>query len=240
MYEQLITVLVPTSPIPSHPSTEIISKCLDGIRANLPKSQIIVMADGIREQVLYRAKQYRGFLENLPGQLDSNTRLITFEDHMHQAEMTFRTLKEVKTPLVLFVEHDAVLRHEPPIEWLDICDLLMSGRADMVRFYLWEQIWHEHEYLMAGELRHNGVRFVKTRQYSQWPLICTKEYHQRILDPLETRKTMIEPAVYGQVYYGGWEKNKIVIYAPPNMLTFRHLNGRCIDEATGKRDPADW
>ena len=43
----LVTVLIPVSPIPSHPSTEVLDVTIDSIRTRLPDAEIIIMFDGV-------------------------------------------------------------------------------------------------------------------------------------------------------------------------------------------------
>jgi hypothetical protein len=155
--------------------------------------------------------------------------------------MTRTVLETVKTPLIMFVEHDAMLRKDPPINWQASADLILSGQANVVRLYNWPEIWHEHAYLMHGAIEFEGVHFTRTTQYSQWPLLSSTEYHRKILDKyhLSLRRVMIETMVYGHVACQPWEKNKIVIYGPDGSKTFTHRDGRT-DEKTGVRDPGEW
>ena len=45
-----VAVLIPTSPIPSHPSTEMIETTIASVKEQLPDAPIIVMIDGIRPE----------------------------------------------------------------------------------------------------------------------------------------------------------------------------------------------
>lgn len=249
--DELVTVLVPTSPIPRHPDTSLVEECLTAIRFYFPTARVIVMADGIRPAVTHRAAQYQEYLRSLSAKLIQfgNIELLKFDEFQHQARMTRRALQDVKTPLVLFVEHDAVLRTEPRINFGAIASVLYNDYGyNMVRLYQWEQVpWHEHEYLMRGEEflptlvdPAAEVRWIKTVQYSQWPLMARTDYHRKVLDMIDPhRYTMIEPAVYIKIANEPWEQNKIVIYAPENAHTFFHKDGRA-DQVTGRKDPADW
>jgi hypothetical protein len=239
-----VTVLIPTSPIPRHPKTDLIESCVDSVRRYFPTARVIVMVDGVRPQVAHRREQYAGYKEALAklaneGKL-GRTELCVFSDPSQQAVMTRNVLHHhVTTPLILFVEHDAILRKEPAINFPAIFDLLLNSGVNVVRFYNWVDIYHEHEYLMRGELPYDGARFVKTVQYSQWPLVSRTDYHRELLKRIPVdQKTMIEPAVYYDVARKEWEDNKIVIYLDGERA-FTHVDGRA-DETTGVRDPAEW
>jgi hypothetical protein len=241
-FDQLLTVLVPTSPIPRHPSTDLIEECLGAIRQYFPTERVIVMCDGVRPQIEHRRNQYEEYLRKLPLVINGNTEMMMYDSFQHQARMTWHTLDHVNTPLVLFVEHDAILRREPRIEWDAIFNLILADEANMVRFYNWGKVpWHEHEYLMRGDLNYGGVHFVKTVQFSGWPLVSSTEYFKQLLDRVLTpgRYAMIETLAYGPVAQDPWEKNKIVIYAPEHAHTFTHRDGRT-DPVTGRRDQGDW
>lgn len=245
MLDDLLTITIPTSPIPSHPSTALVEECIGSLRVYFPQAEIILMCDGVRAQIYHRLDQYREYLKNLSklcgeGKL-GNTEMRIFSDPSQQAIMTRNTIQNnVHTPLMMFVEHDAMLRTDPKINFQAIFDLLLSSQANIVRFYAWDDIWHEHEYLMRGEMNFEGSRFVKTVQYSQWPLVSRTDYHRAILDKyfVQGQRAMIETVMYGPVAASKWEDHKIVIYLD-GVRVITHKDGRT-DQTTGQRDPAEW
>lgn len=260
LVDDQITVVVPTSPVPSHPSTEIIEKVLASIRYHLPMAPIIVSADGVRPQVEFRRAQYIDYLKNLNQIVEShkygNLVLRTFEQPTQQAKMLRTALEtHITTPLVLFVEHDTYLvtdwnprdtdgitrSEDCRTHWKDIAEVLLTGNANMVRFYAWEKIWHEHEYLMCGELNYRQTQFIKTKQYSQWPCIATADFYRQILREYfkPSDIVMIEPTMVSPVVTHPWEDFKIVVYHPrPNARRFYHMNARV--GADGRKDPGEW
>jgi hypothetical protein len=243
MFDDLVTCLIPTSPIPSHPSTAIIDEVIAGIRHYFPVAKIIIMCDGVRPSVEHRRSQYQQYLTRLNSSIDMfypNVQLKIFADPTQQAWMTRETLKEVTTPFVIFNEHDAILKSEPPIEWDAIFHLLETDDANLVRFYHWDRIWHEHEYLMRGEFMHSGVHFVRTVQFSGWPFIAKTDYLRRLVTDYfgpHDRK-MIETGLYGPICSAPWAAHKMVIYYPDNADTFLHRNARVGD--SGIKDPGEW
>jgi hypothetical protein len=240
-----LTILIPTSPIPRHPATDLIEECVNAIRFYFPAARAIIMADGVRPQVEHRRGQYEEYKKRLSARIREGalgpTELLEFPEYSQQANMTRLALAGVDTPLILFVEHDAILRTAPPIAFPAILNLLLAGEANLVRFYNWADIWHEHAPLMRGEFTYAGARFVKTVQYSQWPLVSRTDYHRRILDEwfIPGQHKMIETVMYGPVARSrDWDEHKIVVYLD-ETVTFTHRDGRT-DEATGQRDPAGW
>lgn len=255
--DKQITVMVPTSPIPSHPSTEVIEKVLASIRFHLPESPIIVMADGVRPSVEHRRAQYDEYKKNLAAMLPKygDITMREFAEPSQQAIMMRECLVDVKTRLILFVEHDCflvtnwnpldangiTLPESCAIEWRDIYDILVSRTANMVRFYAWEKIFPAHNHLMQGEFMYNRARFVRTRQYSQWPNIATTEFYKRILTKYfaPTDKKMIETVMASPVLGASWDEFRIVIYNPlPSARRFYHLNARV--GADGIKDAGEW
>lgn len=252
-----IVVCVPTSPIPRHPSTDMIETTIKSIRFHLPESRIIVMCDGVRPNVEFRRAQYEEYKKRLRGWADKqfNVALMVFADYSQQAKMMRAALETVTAPYVLFCEHDGelvtninprihkqeTLPEDCRIAWQDITDLLASGGANIVRFYAWDEIYSGHAHLMHGQIVQGASRFIQTTQYSQWPHIARTDFYKKMLAdhfrPDEIR--MIELGMYGPVGAAPWGDYRIVIYAPNgNFRRFYHRNGRA--DETGKQDPVDW
>lgn len=241
-----LTILIPTSPIPRHPDTSMLEECVDAVRFYLPEEPLVIMADGVRPSVEHRRQQYAEYIDRVhhlvvSGRFGQAT-VRVFEGPSQQAIMARETLRSVTTSLIAFIEHDAILRNAPLININDICQVLSSGEANVVRLYAWGQrIWPEHEFLMRGSFTCGSSNFVRTVQYSQWPLFSRTDYHRRILDQYfkPGQRAMIETVMYSPVLRNAWEEHRIVIYGPDESPTFSHRNGR-LDETTGYRDPAEW
>ena len=212
-----ITILMPTSPVPSNPSTEIIENTIASVRYHLPEAKIIIMVDGMRREQWERSdtrKRYDEFKSRLNRSNDPHVQLNVFPIHFHQAEMTRSVLGEVKTPLVLFVEHDTPLVRLS-IDWGGIERTILSGWVNYVRFHHsnhWEPL---HEYLMRGKIDPCGVPLIKTVQWSQRPHVASTLFYQELMKQFRPGcRTMIEDFIYDYVAEGPWEKYKLAIYAP--------------------------
>ena len=232
-----ITVVIPTSPIPSHPSTEVITRTLASIRRHLPDSPIYIFCDGVRDELKHRAEQYRDYLFGLMDQGEYGVSFFVSQDHRQQAGMLKRWIDAIHTPLLFFCEHDAVL-DDKPIDWDAIRSLLHSGEANTVRFYWHEEIHPEHTYLM---LERQGD-FVKTIQWSSWPHVSRTDFYKRILADYFAGddKKMVETTMYSPVLEHPWEQFRTWIYAPePDAIRFHHMDARR-DPVTGVKDPGSW
>lgn len=225
-----ITVLVPTSPIKSHPSTKIIEETLATIKVHLPKSEIILMIDGVREEQKDKYDDYQEYTRRLLWLAEQNDCYpLIFDEHQHQANMTKEALKHVKTPLILFAEHDTPLTPDREIEWKGISTAILEGNADLIRLHHEALILDVHKHLMFDdEPRLVGselVPLMRTQQWSQRPHIASVAFYKRILNDYFTgNKTMIEDRMYGVVEQAckdgimGWYNFRLWIYTPESDI----------------------
>ena len=257
---ELITVLVPTSPVPSNPDTYILENTLKAIRFHLPTAKIIVLMDGVRPACEPRRADYAEFKHRIKEKITTgqygNATFLEFSEWKLQAEMVRAALHYVSTPLVFFNEHDATLvttenpRDGSPdtlpqdlkINWEVIADFILMGGANTVRlYYVGERILPEHGHLMHGEVTYQMEKFVRTTQFSGWPHISSTEFYNQIFKTIfiPGRREMMEGPMYGSVCAAPWEKFKTVIYYPDgNARRFRHTNGRALPD--GNQEKADW
>jgi hypothetical protein len=64
--------------------------------------------------------------------------------------MMRKTIDEIQTPILLYVEGDAPLVTDVDIEWQECLDLLTYGQANTVRFHHEASIPESHNHLMFG------------------------------------------------------------------------------------------
>jgi hypothetical protein len=243
-----VTVLVPTSPIRSHPSTEIIQKCIESVRRHLPTAPIVIMADGVRPEQAEYEERYRQYL------LDFATLatkwepilLSSFAEFHHQAAMTRETLKTVKTPLILFMESDTFFLDEP-IDFTGICRVIRSGALHVVGFHCHWEPWiiPAHEHLMLDKERYyiDGVPFVRTWQFSARPHVASTDFYRMLLNGYFTKecRTFIEDRIYDVIISSrktlgepGWHLWKLAYYAPLESIRRTWTDdGRAGDEKFG-------
>ena len=235
----LITVLIPTSPIPGLPETKYIDEVISSVRSHLPKAQIIIMADGIREEQAKYKADYDEYIRRLLWRANfkwDNTNLLIFDEHQHQAAMTRKALKLVKTPFILFCEHDTPLTPDEPIPFIAMSKTIFEGAADLIRLHFEAAIPEAHRSLMLGTFTNNGQRYMKTVQWSQRPHLVSKAFYERILrvNFSAHSRTMIEDVMHGVVMdeynnHGvlGWNNFKLAIYYPEgNIKRSYHTDGR--------------
>jgi len=229
------TVLVPTSPIPSNPSLDIINETIDTIRTHTD-NEIVIMIDGVRDEQQNLKENYTEFTRRLLAKCHNDWENVTpllFEEHMHQSGMTRKALQLVKTPQILFVEHDTPITPDREIPFDKLSKAIESGKANLIRLHHEALILDVHKYLMIGESEND---LSPTIQWSQRPHLASTEFYKKIVNeyiPLEA-KTMIEDCMYSKLEEAyrhrgkvGWNDFKVWIYTPKgDIKRSYHTDGR--------------
>lgn len=237
-----VTVIIPTSPIPSHPSTTVIEATVASIRAQLPDSLIIIVADGVRPEQEARRGPYEHYLRRLTwltAHQWTHVVPLILDHHAHQANTTRAALEMVLSPLVLFVEHDTPLAGD--IDWEGCSRAIQSGRANVIRFHHETEILEPHRHLMldAEPQDVEGVPLLRTVQWSQRPHLASTGFYRQMLAAYfgTLSRTMIEDVMHGVVHTSwtqhrdaGWQQFRLWMYAPKGSLQRSlHLDGRADD-----------
>jgi hypothetical protein len=239
-----VTVLVPTSPIATHPDTSIIETTIDSIRHHLPDAEILIMCDGVRaEQASYRDRydEYLARLTWLCAHRWSRVLPIVHDRHLHQAEMTRRALDMVRTSLVLFVEHDTPIVTDEPIDFDALIAACVGDHADLIRLHFESHVLPDHAHMMLDTEPQNveGAPMLRTVQWSQRPHLATTAFYRSVIATHfpPDYVGMIEDVMHGVVHnewrqYGlaGWDRYRLRMYAPPgNIKRSYTLDGRGSD-----------
>lgn len=216
-----ITVVIPTSPIESHPTTEYIEETIASIRHHLPDSEIIIQIDGVREEQEDFRERYLEYVHRVLWKCLhewTNVLPLVFKEHHHQAKMMKETMGKIQTPLILYIEHDAPLVTDLEIDWDKCIKFIESGDANTIRFHFENVIPEPHKPMMF-DLKDG---FLQTCQWSQRPHLTTKVYYRDIMSYFkDSAVTMIEDLYHGVVWNAylddgmiGWNKHRLWIYHP--------------------------
>lgn len=238
-----ITVLVCSSPIPSHPDTRIIDQAIESIRERLPRAEILLGIDGIRPQQAHRRDAY---LEHTWHILDkcqnewTNVLPLVFEELTHQSGMAMRQLELTRTPLVFYVEHDLPLVGDIPLDAMAAA--VTDGHADVIRLTINTDLEPAHLHLMLDDAHPqyiHGIPLQRTVQWSQQPHLATAAYYRDILgryfrpgDPQYIELVMHSICAGSWHDHGelGWYRHRLWIYTPEgNMQRCIHTDGRETD-----------
>lgn len=232
-----ITAMMPSSPIPRHPSTEMINETISSVRERLPDAEILVTLDGVRKEQRSRIPAYEEYTRRLLWEcnwLHRRVVPIVFDSHHHQALMAKATIDEVKTPYLLYVEQDTPLTDE--IDF-GVCANALN-QFNLVRFSHEAVIPEPHHDMMLDKEPVDG--FIRTVQWSGRPHLARTEFYRWLLSEFFEwgKKAFIEHKMYGEIVeefsvngFYGWQKYAMAIYAPDpaNLRRSANLNGRETD-----------
>lgn len=248
MHKRDVTVIIPTSYIPSHPSIKVIETTINNTRFHFPDSEIILQIDGLRSEQLNYKKDYDEYKNRVLWKCLhewKNVLPVIFDEHSHQSTMMKKTISLVQTTLILYIEGDLPLRIDRDIDWNKCLDMFEYNKANTIRFYLRERMPQEHAYMMCGQ----EDIFMKTVQWSQNPHLSFTNYYRDIVLPSVGEKNYIEDEFHGKVQVDceclpnkeknvevpyvfkirNWEAHKMFIYYPVNgedLSRVLHLDGR--------------
>ena len=236
MHIRDVTIIMPTSVSPTHPSTEIIDQVIASVRKHFPDNEIILQVDGLRDEQKHRKEQYDEYKNRILWKSMhewKNVLPIIFDEHSHQSTMIEKTIHLVRTPAIFYIEGDVAIRDEAEVNWQEIMDMLDSEKAYTVRFYSFN-IFIEPVH-MEMMMKQEGD-FIQTFQWSQQPHVSLTSYYKNMVIPNTVPKLFIEDHFYGKVFvdchdddHKGWDKHRLWLYNPLNKKDIRialHLDGR--------------
>lgn len=209
---------------------------LDSIRHHLPDCEIILTFDGVRAEQDDRRQDYNEYVRRalwLADKKYGNVCPLLFTEHVHQTGMMRAALEEIRTPQLLFVEHDTPLVVDEPIHWDLITKFIASGSSHLVRFHHESHVLDAHKHLMHGR---ENVLYERTRQYSARPHVASVDYYRHLMATYFTpqAKSFLEDRLYGVIDeafnvngMAGLDEHRLHIYAPDgNIKRSYHLDGR--------------
>lgn len=228
-----MTVVIPVSPIPSHPETTIIDETIQSIRSHI-SSPILVTIDGVRKEQEDMRSSYNLFIDKLLWKCNfeyKDVLPVIFSKHRHQSGMMNDIIGRIKSKYVMYVEQDTPLvkrNVDDPstyIDWGYIKDSIGNGKANCIRLHFEAFIPDAHKHLMIGTPENN---LLKTRQWSQRPHIASVQFYKSVMSLFSDKSNcFIEDYIHGKLQDGDWNKWKVFIYHPSGSIKRSyHLNGR--------------
>lgn len=240
-----ITVVIPTSPIPSNPGMHVLAATVESVRDQLgPDVEVLVTCDGVRPQQHGRRAAYAQAVQELVTRCAHHagweqTLPVVHRQHQHQARMLRDALRLVRTPLVLYVEHDTPM--EGPIDWAGAAQACLTGTADVVRFHHESGVLDEHLPLMVGTPQLVGcTQLWATHQWSQRPHLARADYYRRVLTDhfgpderwmIEDRMHSVLQVAWNDRGRAGWLQHRVWLYYDHGgygggIRRSHHLDGR--------------
>jgi hypothetical protein len=241
---RLICVM-PTSPVKSHPSTDLIDRTIASVRQQVgPDVLLIILADGVRPEQREMLKPYTQYVAELRRKYGRalNPFVMQFYEHKHQVGM-LRWLFDkrphlgpsIPSPHILFVEHDTPFTPDP-IDWENVLSVLDGKAFEMIRFLYEGDIHPEHQYMVLGKeiLGKDSVNksvYIRTKQFSARPHVATWDFYKRALEQFSPwANSFVEDKMHS-VCSEDPDNWPIGIYYPdpPRGRSF-HLDGRAGEE----------
>jgi len=229
--DEAITIVTTTSPISSHPSTWIVDEVYKSARKHLPNARYLFLCDGVREEQEYLRTNYEQYIVTIAGRANRfewpNTECIIFPTYHHQAGMVRAALARniIKTPLVLWLEHDFPF-NGLPIDWPRITDSLLAAEICYLRFALPEETHASIQALHSLLASRFGVPMMQHKNYSSLPHVCRIDFLKRLAMFFKRGQIHLEcEATEGIAYHE--EEWRLALYTPPGELARVYsLDGR--------------
>jgi hypothetical protein len=230
IFDQKLTVVIPVSPIKSHPSTEILDETIASIIHHLPSVKIIVSFDGVRAEQQDLLTDYQQHIRAVLWK-HRDIYPVIFSDHQHQVGMMRQLLQQhISTPMIMYVEQDTPLEKEF-IDFTTIYGLIETGYSNLVRLSHESEILPEHQHMMLG----NEGDYTQTVQWSQRPHIASSAFYKRVMQEFSPEaRCFIEDKMHGVVWNAyvtdgklGYNQWRLHIYTPEgNIRRSYHTDGR--------------
>lgn len=234
-----ITVIVPTSPVPSNPSLDTIQTTIESVRRILPDAEILITCDGVREEQADRMSAYHEFIRLLLRwtAVTPNTYAIVHHAHMHQSGMMRHAIPKIDTHWLMYVEHDCPLVGDINIDHVIAC--MDEDDINVMRFHHDVSIHHQSEHLYL-ETTPGERPYLRTVQWSQRPHIARVDWYRDVMRRYfgAESRTMIEDVLHGVIQHTftgnrpalrrGFDKWGVAVWAPDasNIKHSTHLDAR--------------
>jgi len=236
-----VTVLMCSSPISSHPSTAKIEESVRKIRAypEMKRAEILILVDGVAETQQEYIPAYEEYKRRLVELCNwdkdfEGCHPVIFDKHTHQANMTRKALKLVRTPYIFFCGHD--MWPMGSIPWEGLFKALEEKDVNWIRFMMHDKGVHpdwDNAGLYGSRLERAGIPLIPTVQWSQRPHLALTDWYIKCLDQYvrPDARVFIECVMLG-VSEKPWNEYCLWVYAPsesrsgPGMQRCNTNNGR--------------
>lgn len=222
--QENITVLIFTSPIPSHPHTWVLDNVYDSIRAQLPKAKIIVLADGVDGS---EPKSYTIFKQAVR---QSGKDMIAFHGRHHQTLMLRFALIAgiIKTPLVMVGEHDWGI-YKLFIDWLKIAHVLLDFSCPFKLIQVRQAAigqWEIDNKYFGSLFNFDGIDLLSSSCFQAPIHIANCEWYRPLIAKC-SQPDFLERAELGNIFIHTGAIKEMAAYIPAGpMGRLYHLNGR--------------
>lgn len=204
-----MSVVITTSPVPSHPSTMMLTAVLNSFSRvrTLQECSIVIVCDGFNlcKKITWKAGRiteeaaanYESYLENLEAMLNDSrlpdgTKLVFLDGRNGQAMGVLAGLMHVSTPHVLVHQHDLEFMFDFNLS--SVLDVLDDPDNDVKYAGLplltnlsYEAIAWQHHGVRVNPVQHHGVSMVPiVFWYDSTHIASTQHYRDLVFGPSQT------------------------------------------------------
>jgi hypothetical protein len=200
-----LTVLIFTSPVPSHPSSWLLERVYNSIRYHLPTARIVILADGKDDE---EPKEYVEFKE---GVRRLGWELVEFKGWHYHTLMLREALKVVDTPLVMINEHDWGLR-KLYVDWQGIADVLLDTTINFNLIQLRQDKlgdWEIERNFFKGLESHHGVGLLPTTAFIDSMHVASSEWYRKMTPFLKKPQNLEGKDITFFINGGSPEENEL-------------------------------
>lgn len=235
-----VTIIITSSPGPRTEDLTMLEDCIRRIRGypELRESDILLCLDGVREDLSFRRDSYREYCRQVVDRCNWDPEWfgvlpLVMDEWVHQAEMAKRALALVRTPLILFVEHDTFPMGAIP--WAELIGAFVQSaawqdRVECIRLHIFDHVLDEHSHLYGHYYNTRETPLIATRQWSQRPHLARAQWYRDLLKKYfpDGTKAFIEDTLVSPTE--GGEISGLFVYAPSgSMLRSGTVDGRGSD-----------
>ena len=194
-----VSIVISTSPTPNRSSTAVIDACYEAVRKHLPDSQVYMLTDGLREEQIEEKLYYDVYKKELVRRTQEdpewkNVKVIEAPEFGHEAGQmrAFMNSGVCATPLICYLQHDAILI-DAPIDWRGIVASLQENIVSCVRFALDVGFPQGKEHMFRGTiLTKYGVPLLVITELFTTACIARADFFQYITSQFITARCHLD------------------------------------------------
>lgn len=217
-----ITVLLTTSPMPSHPSPWVVENVYNSLRRHLPTSRIVILCDGVN------GPEPKSYIEFKAAAIEKGWELAAFSGHYHQNLMVRDVLETVMTPLVIVGDGDWGF-HKRYMDWHGIVSTLTDDSNDINHIQIRQDNIGVWELAMDcfGELQEFHNIFVLPTRNFQAPTHIARTDWYRNVAKFFTTPQLLERSQMHHALHVTHGLYQMAAYIPPGPIArIYHLDGQ--------------
>ena len=223
MVERLTVVLF-TSPVPSHPQDWVLENVYSSIRHQLPDCRILVLCDGVNGA---EPETYQQFKRKIK---DRGYETVEYIGWNSQTLMLKKALENIHTPLILVGEHDWGIR-DLPINWEGIAKAILDPEVAFSLVQIRQAHLAEWEKDHFGQrINAHGIILLETNWF-QCPMhVASCEWYKKIVVDFATPQMLEGDQMNAALEVQNFKGMACYIPSGEDSGRLYHLDGRNVKD----------